>query len=331
MRVFLANAYPGKPRSYLPLVQGLASADRFQLHELVENSEEADLIWFVDARSDFNDWYLTRLRHHPLVRRLPNKCMMYNEVFDGWPGLPGLFVSPPASRFDPTRQRACGYIVGSLNPAMAGPGRETTEQDLLYSFMGRPVCPLRERMMRIQHERGLMEDTTGFNYFTGSVDERLKQQQEAYASVIFRSQFVLCPRGIATSSYRMYEAMAAGRCPVVISDEWVRPSGPDWESFAVFVPESDVERIPELLESLESEAAERGRLARQAYQEWFADDVRFHRMMDWCQEILESRRLSERIVQWIPNRQVMGRRWGDAKKSARGVAKRILKPAVVLS
>jgi len=195
----------------------------------------------------------------------------------------------------------------------------------LYSFAGRPVCPMRHRMMAIGHERGLIEDTTGYNYFTGSLDERLKQQQERYAQTIARSQFVLCPRGIATSSYRAYEAMAAARVPVIISDEWVRPTGPDWDSFAVFVREDEVERFLAMLEAMEDEAEQRGIAARQAYDQWFGPSV----MIDWCGEILETRRVPERLVRLVPDRQLNAHRMHEVRQSLKRIAKRTLKRAAL--
>ncbi len=325
MNVFLANAYPQMPRSYIPLVRDLAARDRYKVHTLVEQAEEADLILYVDARSDFNDYYLGALRRHELVRRYPERCMMYNEIFNGWPALPGLFVSPQVRRYDPHRQRPCGYIVGVLNPYCEGCGEhEAMEPTLLYSFAGRPVCPMRQSMMAIDHPRGLIEDTTGYNYFRGALDSRLMDKQREYADMIRRTKYVLCPRGIATSSYRLYEAMAAGRAPVIISDAWVAPRGPDWSSFAVFIPEKDVDAIPERLESIEDEATDRGRQARKAYEEWFGSDVRFHWMVEWCGEILSSRRVPERIMRRVPNQQVIGHRL----RQARHTTKRRIKAAI---
>jgi hypothetical protein len=178
-------------------------------------------------------------------------------------------------------------------------------------------------MMAISHLRDLIEDTSGYNYFTGSLDDRLIQRQKDYAEQISRSSFVLCLRGIATSSYRTYEAMAAARCPVIISDHWVQPGGPD--DFAIFVSEADVKCIPALLESIEDGAIERGRLAREAYDAWFGPEVRFHRIVDWCGEVFESRRIPERIMQWIPTRQVIEHRLHEVKHSSKQRAKALLK------
>ncbi len=38
------------------------------------------------------------------------------------------------------------------------------------------------------------------------------------------------PRGIGASSVRIFEAMRAGRAPVIISDDWIVPPVGDWGS-----------------------------------------------------------------------------------------------------
>ena len=58
----------------------------------------------------------------------------------------------------------------------------------------------------------------------GSPD--FEMRRERFRSVMGRSRFVLCPRGKGTSSIRLYEALAYGCVPVIISDDWVAPAGP---------------------------------------------------------------------------------------------------------
>jgi hypothetical protein len=94
--------------------------------------------------------------------------MMYNEIADTWAAMPGLHVSMPRSRFDPARQRACGYINGVLNPLVSEVAKGDARPDFLYSFMGRLVHSTRIRLYRMKHPRGHVEDTGNFNYFTGS-------------------------------------------------------------------------------------------------------------------------------------------------------------------
>ena len=90
--------------------------------------------------------------------------------------------------------------------------------------------------------------------------------------------------------------MKAGRVPVILSDDWVPPEGPAWESFSLIVPEREVARVPEILESHEHAAAEMGRRAREQWEQWFSASASFHRIVEWCLSIQRSRRMPERLM-----------------------------------
>jgi hypothetical protein len=102
--------------------------------------------------------------------------------------------------------------------------------------------------------------------------------------------FVLCPRGVAPSSYRIFEAMKAGRVPVIIADEWVPPLGPDWTEFSLRVPEAGLLDVPQILESLAARAPEMGVRASQAWERWFSREHAFQTVVTWCLQIMETRR-----------------------------------------
>ena len=121
-----------------------------------------------------------------------------------------------------------------------------------------------------------------------------------YAETLCRSKFVLCPRGLGTATFRLFEAMQAGRAPVIVSDGWVPPEGPRWEEFSLRVRERDVRQIPALLEARESEHARMGALARRAWEEFFAPEVRFARLGELCRSIQETRR--ETLLDRLPSR-----------------------------
>jgi hypothetical protein len=147
---------------------------------------------------------------------------------------------------------------------------------------------------------GLIENTAHFNIFTDD-PAQLAAQKQWYADIMRRSKFVLCPRGVGTSSFRLFEAMKAGRCPVILSDGWVPPEAPAWESFSIRVPERLAERIPDLLRDRESEYLELGLRARQVFDEWFADNVKFDRMVESCASLLGENRMSETWRRRIPS------------------------------
>ena len=82
--------------------------------------------------------------------------------------------------------------------------------------------------------------------------------------------------------------MKAGRVPVIISDQWVPPVGPLWETFSLRVKQKEIFRIPALLEQYESEAEAMGRRARINWEEWFSKETVFHRIVEWCLSLKHS-------------------------------------------
>jgi hypothetical protein len=66
-----------------------------------------------------------------------------------------------------------------------------------------------------------------------------------------------------------------------------------------------VERVAEILEARRGEATEMGRRAREAWESWFAPDVLFHRTVDACLAIRETRRLPESVLRHAVWKQVV--------------------------
>ena len=288
MKVLLTTA-GNFPIEWTPLAdfQSLAARDRFGVHTLAGSAEEADAILFVDAHMP-HDWTLSAIRHHPLTRRFPEKTLIYDDRDRPWCVLPGLYVSMPKSGFDPRRQIAVPYYKNH-NEHVAS--EEATAPDLLFSFMGGRRHEVRDHLLNLTHPHAHIEDTSHTDFFdlSDSRDEQHIQAQKCrYQEVLRRSKFVLCPRGTGASSFRLQETLTAGRIPVIISDEWVPPLGPDWERCAIQVREADVGTIPTLLESREADFPAMAAQAHQAYQDWLAPDVFFHRTAEHCRTLLES-------------------------------------------
>ncbi len=275
----------------MPLFERLAAQDRFKVHTLTDVPAEADVILFVDARHEHNDWQLKAIRRHPLVSRYREKAFVYNEMDQPWCAMPGLYVSMPRQSFNWQRQRACCYA-NNVNHYVEEINHDHSEPDILFSFVGRRCHWTRDRILQMSHSRAYIEDTSDFNFF-GTSGEKFEKQKQHYAAIVQRSKFVLCPRGAGPSSFRLFEIMAAGRVPVVLSDEWVAPSGPKWNDFMMWLPEARVDDLPAILESQEERYETMAVAARRAWEDWFAPDVLFHRMAEGCQDIVLCRRLPE--------------------------------------
>jgi hypothetical protein len=68
--------------------------------------------------------------------------------------------------------------------------------------------------------------------------------------------------------------MELGRCPVVVSDEWVAPAGPEWTDFTLRVGEREISRLSSKLLDNSEEAENLGKKARSAWERYFSWPMR---------------------------------------------------------
>jgi hypothetical protein len=280
--------------TYKPLFAELARQDRFGVHGLCDDPVQADLILFLDGHQHYQDIELSAIRRHPLVTQYREKAFVYSEVDQPWCAMPGLYVAMPNSSFDRSRQRACAYLKLPNSHVAPTPGPDEKEA-LLFSFLGRSGNDARDRVLRLRHSRAEIADTSATDFFGAQTDE-VERGKRHYADVITRSKFVLCPKGAGPSSFRIFETMAAGRVPVILSDLWEPPVGPDWKACAVFIPERDADRTGEILETHEARFPGMAAAARREWEDWFAPDTLFHRMTESLKEIIETRPAPESVL-----------------------------------
>ena len=267
MLVFVTSAYDDAEP--VTSFREAAAADKRGRHHLTDDPAAADLILFIENSRYHEDRFFKQLKNHPLVRQYPDKTFMYNPHDVPWLVLPGLYACMRAPLFDPACAAACSYLEKINEYIYCDFDKEPT---LLYSFYGNLRMPVRRELRHLHHPRGVVKKWT-FGLYR---DDKPREPQLEYADLLADSKFVLCPRGLGTSSARLFETMQAGRVPVIISDQWVRPQGPAWDELAVFVPESQVDQIPRLLEEAEARWPAMARRARAAWEEFFAPDAVFH-------------------------------------------------------
>ncbi len=295
MKVVITSAY--SDTEPLATFRQRAAVDRFGVHSVVEDPAAADLILFVENSHYGDDSFFRTLRRHPWVRAYREKCFMYNEHDLPYCALPGLYSSMPARWFDSSRQRAWAYIY-TRNPYLEDVARANASPDLLFSFVGRRNAPVRSRIFELNDDEAELQDDSAFDAYR----ERLNRGDVPlrFARTLGRSRFVLCPRGIGTGTNRLQEVMQSARVPVIIADAWVAPTGPDWAKFSIRVAEKDVPGIPALLRAHDAQWSTMAAAARSAWEEWFAPDVTFHRMVEACADIFRTRRVPEAESQRLP-------------------------------
>lgn len=284
MNVLLTSAYDTHVQ--LDVLRQLSAVDSYGEHHVVQSPDDADVIVFVED-AQFGDYFYSRLRQHPWVKQYRDKVFMYNEVDYPWCALPGLYCSMPSADFQSSRQMAFPYL-STLNPHVSSIHAQNSPRHFLFGFVGSASHKSRRDILALKRTNAGagIHDTSDFDAWK-CPDMHQATPCSLYADTMAKSLYVLCPRGLGTSSSRLFETLEAGRAPVIVSDNWVAPEHIDW-SFAVRIAESDVARIPDILASVKDEAVERGEAARAAWEQAYSASTLFHTAISSVQELHQS-------------------------------------------
>jgi hypothetical protein len=255
-----------------------------QIHTFTDSPAEADIILVPDILFAYE-------QQREFLYKFLHKCYAVDPELI----LPGLYASAMTSAlFCRRRLRGSSYLFNRhhqnifLNYSAPKP-----EKEYLATLIGGATSWVRKRLFTLDFHRDdiLIQCTTGtYNHWSDEQSNR-EAFQKSYIDTIRKSKFVLCPRGIGTNSIRLFEVMELGVAPIILSDAWLPPQGIDWKSFAIFMKESEIERIPEIAERHVAEYAERGRLARKAWESYFSDPYSFNRSIEDIVDLQKSRTL----------------------------------------
>ena len=246
-----------------------------------------------------------------MVERYPNKTFVYCDSDSPIYLMPGLYPSMSRrSRFSAS-MLSCPYLQpeGRRFEQLPVP---SVAPDLLFSFAGNVrTHRVRGKIMNLTHPRAVLKDVRP------SKDSPSRSaMDEDYWHLIARSKFVLCPQGVGTGSYRVFEALCAGRVPVIVSDDWQEPDGVDWGECSVRVASREVAEIPRLLERLEPKFEAMAMAARHSYASHFATESLFDYIGDRLQSLLRSGS-SDR---WSP------RQWRLVADESKEAVRRLARP-----
>jgi hypothetical protein len=235
----------------------------------VSDPGEADVIVLHEAWSYKDSRYSKRLRRDPIVGRYPQKLLTINgdDAANGL--LRGAYASIGANRFDPLLHRAVPYHYFPNTAILANGPQANPEPPFLASWRGNLKSSIVRRRLHKKfsgHPRFKIE--TSESWLNHSTDE-----MKHYVDLLLSAKFSLCPTGWAAATFRIYESMALGVCPVILADHFVAPLGPDWSSFCLRVPEHKLPELESILLEKESEAMEMGRRARAAWERHFHSSI----------------------------------------------------------
>jgi hypothetical protein len=298
MNIFLSSCVGQSVNStYCAELGRLANLSRIKNLNLVSTPEAADLILVVDI---FEEDLYAGLRQNRVWQNWPEKSFAYCEIDFPPAFLHGLHSSASKTLSDSGRFQACAYQVHQLcypNPCPSLSELSAARKDLLFFFAGRASHRVRRQLFAQTFDGAdvLIEDTSVYNHFDGCEPESRPAARRYYWQMAARSKYSLCPRGAGTSTVRIFEMMQAGIAPVIVADDWLPPLGPSWEEFALFVRENEIDSIYEKVKAHEAEYRDRGRLAREAWEQYFSPENYWSFILASIQRIQENQKIPESL------------------------------------
>jgi hypothetical protein len=271
---------------------------------ITESPDKADLILIAHSGNELsNKDYITEVQSHNLISRYPEKCFTISFFKDKPLVLNrGVYESPMSLWNKQKRVITGAYLPGMFNPLIkksyvTGYSSIREEKQNLASFIGRRSHQIRHKLFNLRFKRKdiLIQDSSHFSAWSKKSDKDKTADHEKYLSILTKSKFAICPRGLGSSSIRLFEAMSLGVCPVIISDEWVPPIGPDWDECSIFLKESEIGSLEKILEEYENKYSEMGDKALIAFREYFSDEKYFDYLIDRCMGIKENQKISEAV------------------------------------
>ncbi len=121
-------------------------------------------------------------------------------------------------------------------------------------------------------------DTACYSNFFGHITDKaeLDRRRLAFRASMQRSRMALCPESIpGVLPYRFFEAMSAGRVPLLVGSDYVLPFADeiDYSAFTIFCERDDAVNADKLVVKFcgqhnDKEIIEMGQLARAAWVKW---------------------------------------------------------------
>ena len=228
----------------------------------------ADVI-LIQEKISYKDFrYIDKLLRDPVVGRFMEKVYTLNGDDCATGLLRGLYTSLPRRRFNSAIHAVVPFM-HYPNELIVAKKNVKKKPVFLAGWRGNTMSnKLRSKMISALGPGPEFCCETTDSWMNHPPDEK-----ETYLRLILDSKFSLCPAGWAPVTFRIYESMALSRCPVIIADEFVPPSGPDWNEFAIFYPEKEVAGLAEFLRRNEHMHEGLGRKAYQVWSNYFAPSV----------------------------------------------------------
>jgi hypothetical protein len=236
-----------------------ALLETFNVQE-TRDPDLADALILQEKKSIKDFKYVHDLICDPVISKYAHKVFTVNEDKYATGLIRGLYTTLPKFRFNIEYHVAVPFMQYPNEYVLSNIGNEI-KPCYLASWRGNiNYNSLRKKMIDYHdHTHGILLEQTNccFNYDS--------TEKIAFVTIVKNAKFSLCPAGSTPVNHRIYESMALGRCPVIISDQFVLPIGPKWKSCALFFRERDLINLESYLKIHESDHK---KLGDNAFSEW---------------------------------------------------------------
>ncbi|MBI1347032.1 hypothetical protein GC163_12160 [bacterium] len=256
-------------------------------HQFVQDPINAEFV-LAPIQGGAYGPFLERLRNSSIFRRMARKVLVYSPDDNQFPAVRGLYTSV-SHKLSASSWALPAHYISSHIHRFHFQREELNTKDVLFSFVGSSnTHPIRQEILQLRHAAAILRDSTpksmGTKYWWQ--EPNAEDFFIDFREITRRSQFAICPRGISPASIRLFEVMEAGCVPVVVSDGYIFPHGPEWPEFTIHVPEREVATIPERIVQAEPRAKEMGAAARQAWETYFSPASTVNSLVTWARTIL---------------------------------------------
>jgi len=220
--------FPDLVLRYLrPRIKGLNALARHHGYYLAVHTVCQQIHW-PRLADHFNDLGITDIHLSHCEKTIDPEKEGYRFRVHSWP----LFA---VNVEDPTRSEGLEI------------GKPISKKRYLASFIGAHMkhyrSPIRQRLLEVARADGgadilfELEDEWHFNKIVyqeqvqskaiaTDIQERHNERTRRYNEILSDSVFSLCPEGAGPNTLRVWESIAVGSIPVIISDDWVPPTLP---------------------------------------------------------------------------------------------------------
>jgi hypothetical protein len=261
----------------------LNSSTSSRQHAIADSATKADLILFVGSKCIYHSDIINSAPY----QQYPQKSVIFDLQDITIPHLPGLYANIP-SHLHQYPIYEYGFYPRVYDNELLEQRADFSDCKYLFSFVGNAnnYPQVRQKILTLTHPEAYLKD---------SFSENTKLER-SYTDILKLSKFVLCPRGIAASTFRLFETMRSARVPVIIADDWMPPVGIDWNEFSIRISENDLDSIPDRLERLEANAQSMGQRAFDCWQANFAAETSFDWIADAAVRIQSVRSQYQQVI-----------------------------------